>query len=97
MDKHFNPRYQPWDQRLCLVPDSDLFNAISKGRASVVTGEIETFMSTCIRLQSGQELEADIIVTASWIADACAGSGAHQRRWEARFIPATLSSTRERC
>ena len=65
VDKHFNPRYQPWDQRLCLVPDSDLFNAISKGRASVVTGEIETFTEHGIRLQSGQELEADIIVTAT--------------------------------
>jgi monooxygenase len=65
VDKHFNPRYQPWDQRLCLVPDSDLFNAISKGSASVVTGEIETFTEHGIRLQSGQELETDIIVTAT--------------------------------
>jgi cation diffusion facilitator CzcD-associated flavoprotein CzcO len=65
VDKHFNPRYQPWDQRLCLVPDSDLFHAICEGRASVVTDHIDTFTEHGIRLQSGQELEADIIVTAT--------------------------------
>ena len=65
IDKHFNPRYQPWDQRLCLVPDSDLFKAVSQGQASVVTDEVETFTEHGIRLQSGQELEADIIVTAT--------------------------------
>src|SRR4051812_36365901 len=65
VDKHFNPRYQPWDQRLCLVPDSDLFKAVRKGQAAVVTDEIETFTEHGIRLQSGQELEADIIVTAT--------------------------------
>ncbi|HZQ94659.1 MAG TPA: NAD(P)/FAD-dependent oxidoreductase [Candidatus Sulfotelmatobacter sp.] len=63
--KHFNPRYQPWDQRLCLVPNSDLFKAISQGKASVVTDEIETFTENGIRLQSGEELAADIIVTAT--------------------------------
>ena len=65
VDKHFNPRYRPWDQRLCLVPDSDLFQAISAGRASVVTDEIETFTESGIRLKSGEELEADIIVSAT--------------------------------
>jgi monooxygenase len=65
VEKHFNPRYQPWDQRLCLVPESDLFKAISKGQASVVTDEVETFTEHGVRLQSGQELEADIIVTAT--------------------------------
>lgn len=65
IDKHFNPRYQPWDQRLCLVPDSDLFKAISAGRASVVTDEIDRFTEHGIKLQSGQELEADIIVSAT--------------------------------
>lgn len=65
VDKHFNPRYQPWDQRLCLVPDADLFKAISSGQASVVTDQIETLTERGIRLQSGQELEADIIVTAT--------------------------------
>ena len=65
VDKHFNPRYQPWDQRLCLVPDSDLFKAISRGRASVVTDEIDTFTERGIRLKSGAQLEAEIIVTAT--------------------------------
>ena len=65
VDKHFKPRYRPWDQRLCLVPDSDLFKAISAGRASVVTDEIETFTDRGIRLKSGAELEADIIVSAT--------------------------------
>jgi monooxygenase len=65
VDKHFNPRYQPWDQRLCLVPDSDLFKAISEGRASVVTDQIDCFTENGIRLQSGKELDADIIVTAT--------------------------------
>ena len=65
VDKHFNPRYQPWDQRLCLVPDADLYRAISKGRASVVTDEIETLTEGGIRLKSGGQLEADIIVSAT--------------------------------
>ncbi len=62
---HFTPRYNPWDQRLCLVPDGDLFNAIRENRASVVTREIDTFTKTGIRLKDGNELEADIIVTAT--------------------------------
>ena len=63
--KHFSPRYEPWDQRLCLVPDGDLFAALRTGKASVVTGEIETFTGTGLRLSSGEELAADIIVTAT--------------------------------
>ena len=63
--KHFNPRYEPWDQRVCLVPDGDLFAALRSGKASVVTGEIETFTETGLRLASGETLEADIIVTAT--------------------------------
>jgi monooxygenase len=62
---HFSPRYDPWDQRLCLVPDGDLFQAISSGKASVVTDTIETFTERGIRLSSGEELPADIIVTAT--------------------------------
>ncbi len=65
VDKHFSPRYQPWDQRLCLIPDSDLYQAITRGQASIVTDQIDTFTERGIRLQSGQELEADIIVTAT--------------------------------
>jgi monooxygenase len=62
---HFTPRYNPWDQRLCLVPDGDLFKAIRDSRASVVTKEIDTFTGKGIRLKDGSELEADIIVTAT--------------------------------
>lgn len=65
VDTHFNPRYYPWDQRLCLVPDGDMFKAIREGRASVVTDHIDCFTERGLRLQSGQELEADIVVTAT--------------------------------
>jgi monooxygenase len=65
VEKHFTPTYNPWDQRLCLVPDADLFEAIKAQKASVVTDRIETFTETGIRLQSGEELEADIIVSAT--------------------------------
>lgn len=65
VDLHFSPRYNPWDQRLCVVPDGDLFQAMKAGKASVVTDQIETFTETGIKLHSGQELEADVIVTAT--------------------------------
>jgi cation diffusion facilitator CzcD-associated flavoprotein CzcO len=63
--KHFTPRYNPWEQRMCLVPDGDLFLAIRRKKASVVTDTIETFTETGIRLASGAELEADLVVTAT--------------------------------
>ena len=62
---HFTPRYNPWDQRLCLVPDGDLFRAVRDKRASVVTQEIDGFVGNGIRLKDGSELEADIVVTAT--------------------------------
>jgi monooxygenase len=65
VDTHFTPRYAPWDQRLCFVPDGDLFDALKAGSASVETDTIETFIPTGIRLRSGKELPADIIVTAT--------------------------------
>src|SRR3954454_22583283 len=65
VDVHFRPRYNPWDQRICLVPDNDLFDAISDGSAEMVTDTIDTFTEHGIRLGSGRELEADIIVTAT--------------------------------
>ncbi len=65
LDRHFSPRYNPWDQRLCVVPDGDLFQAIAAGRASVVTDTIETFTETGLRLASGEELAADVVVTAT--------------------------------
>jgi cation diffusion facilitator CzcD-associated flavoprotein CzcO len=62
---HFTPRYNPWDQRLCLVPDGDLFREINAGRMSIVTDHIERFTQSGIKLKSGEELQADIIVTAT--------------------------------
>ena len=65
VDTHFKPTYDPWDQRMCLVPDGDLFRAIKDGSASVVTDRIATFTETGLDLASGDRLEADIVVTAT--------------------------------
>jgi monooxygenase len=65
IDTHFKPDYNPWDQRMCLVPDGDLFDAIADGSASIVTDRIDTFTEHGIRLASGVELQADVIVTAT--------------------------------
>ncbi len=65
VDPHFSPRYDPWDQRMCLVPDADLFRAIRQGRASVETDEIDRFTPDGLLLRSGTTLEADIVVTAT--------------------------------
>ena len=81
---HFTPTYNPWDQRLCLVPDADLFHAIRSGSASVATDTIETFTETGLRLKSGRQLDADVVVTATGLklillsgitvtVDGCAG------------------------
>ena len=63
--RHFTPSYMPWDERLCAVPDADLFKALNSGKASVVTDHIESFTETGILLKSGQTLDADIIITAT--------------------------------
>ena len=63
--KHFTPNYNPWDQRLCLVPNGDFFKAMREGKASVVTDHIASFTETGIQLASGEHLEADVIVTAT--------------------------------
>ena len=65
IDTHFSPSYDPWDQRLCVAPDGDLFRAIRHGKASVVTDQIDTFTESGIRLRSGEQLEADIVVSAT--------------------------------
>ncbi len=65
VETHFTPKYEPWDQRLCMVPDADLFTSLRRGDASVMTDEIETFTEDGLRLKSGTELEADVIVTAT--------------------------------
>jgi monooxygenase len=65
LNPHFTPRYEPWDQRLCLVPDSDLFKVLREGRASIVTDQVEAFTETGIKLKSGAELPADLVITAT--------------------------------
>jgi cation diffusion facilitator CzcD-associated flavoprotein CzcO len=65
VDTHFNPRYDPWDQRLCLVPDGDLFETIARGGASIVTDRVMGFTERGVELESGGELEADVVVTAT--------------------------------
>jgi monooxygenase len=65
IDTHFKPTYNPWDQRLCLVPDADLFKALHDGSAEIVTDRVETFTEGGIKLDSGAELEADVVVTAT--------------------------------
>ncbi|MDB6143801.1 MAG: ethA [Pseudomonas sp.] len=76
VDQHFKPLYKPWDQRLCLIPNADLFKVISAGKASMVTDQIDSFTATGIRLKSGEELAADIIVTATGLKlKACGGIG----------------------
>lgn len=65
VDRHFNPSYKPWDQRMCLIPDNDLFRVLREGKASIVTDHIERFTEKGVRLASGQEIEADVIVPAT--------------------------------
>ncbi|HEV3485076.1 MAG TPA: NAD(P)/FAD-dependent oxidoreductase, partial [Vicinamibacterales bacterium] len=65
IDPHFNPSYGPWTQRVCLVPDGDLFDVLASGDASIVTDAIETFTEKGLKLASGSELEADIVITAT--------------------------------
>ena len=78
---HFTPSYMPWDERLCAVPNGDLFKALKSGEASIVTDHIETFTEKGILLKSGQELEADIIVTATGLqVQVLGGIAAHGRR-----------------
>ncbi len=68
VDVHFGPRYDPWDQRLCLVPDADLFRCLADGRAEMVTDTIETFTESGVLLSSGRHLTADVVVTATGLA-----------------------------
>ncbi len=77
VETHFHPRYNPWDQRLCVVPDGDLFKAIRDGKVSVETDEIDAFAEDCVRLKSGRTLKADIIVTATGLVlEAMGGASA---------------------
>jgi monooxygenase len=74
IDRDFRPRYEPWDQRLCVVPDGDMFRAMRSGRAEVVTGTIDTFTEHGIRLTAGRELPADVVVTATGLQLQVAGA-----------------------
>jgi cation diffusion facilitator CzcD-associated flavoprotein CzcO len=65
LDTHFTPRYNPWDQRLCIAADGDLFRSLRDGSAEIVTGEIETFTDHGVRLENGTEIDADVVVTAT--------------------------------
>ncbi|MBV8686561.1 MAG: NAD(P)/FAD-dependent oxidoreductase [Alphaproteobacteria bacterium] len=76
VETHFTPRYAPWDQRVCLVPDGDLFAAIREGKAEVETGEIDRFTPGGIRLRSGREIPADIVVTATGLRISLMGGAA---------------------
>jgi cation diffusion facilitator CzcD-associated flavoprotein CzcO len=91
VDKHFKPRYNPWDQRMCLVPDGDLFRAISKGEATVVTDKIASFTERGIELESGEELEADVIVTATGLNLLFLGGMALTVDGEEVDVPSTMA------
>ena len=91
VDKHFRPRYNPWDQRMCVVPNGDLFTALRTGQASVVTDEIETFTERGIKLRSGAELEADLIVTATGLNLVVAGDVQLSVDGTATDFPSTMT------
>lgn len=80
VDPHFAPAYDPWDQRMCLVPDADLFRAVRSGRADIVTGRIDTVTDRGVRLESGEELEADVLITATGLRIVPAGGYRARRR-----------------
>lgn len=87
--RHFTPSYDPWDQRLCLLPNGDLLEAVAEGRAEVVTDRIDRFVAGGVRLQSGAEIEADIVVTATGLQLAALGEMA----LEVDGAPVDLGST----
>lgn len=91
IDKHFTPSYKPWDQRLCLVPDADLFKVIRTGKAAVATDEIERIKPDGIELKSGEHLDADIIVTATGLELAVLGGADYSVDGQAVNFPQTFS------
>nr|WP_090346272.1 NAD(P)/FAD-dependent oxidoreductase [Mycolicibacterium malmesburyense]CRL78866.1 putative flavoprotein involved in K+ transport [Mycolicibacterium malmesburyense] len=91
VDKHFGPRYNPWDERLCLAPNGDLFKTIRKGKADVVTDTIERFTKTGIKLASGEELSADIIITATGLNLQLFGGAAIMRNGEPIELNETMA------
>jgi monooxygenase len=91
VDTHFNPRYDPWDQRLCLVPNGDLFKALSAGGAEIVTAEIDRFTPGGIRLRDGRELQADIVITATGLNLLAFGGVEFAVDGEAIELPRTMA------
>ncbi len=91
VDTHFNPPYDPWDQRLCLVPDGDLFRTLREGKASIVTDRIATFTETGIELASGGHLDADVIITATGLNLLAMGGMSLTLDGEAVDVPETVS------
>jgi cation diffusion facilitator CzcD-associated flavoprotein CzcO len=92
LDPDFTPRYDPWRQRLCLVPDGDLFRALKSGRAAIVTGEIERFTPGGVRLAGGEEIGADVVVTATGLVLEAFG-GANDSASTARRSTGRAAST----
>lgn len=91
VDEHFNPPYDPWDQRLCVVPNGDLFRAIRTGAASVVTDRITTFTERGVLLESGREVEADVVVTATGLTVQAFGGAALTVDGEPVHLPDTVA------
>ena len=91
VQKHFGPRYNPWDERLCLAPNGDLFKTIRDGKADVVTDTIATFTKTGILLNSGQELDADIIITATGLNMQLLGGAKLLRNGEPIDLPKAMT------
>ncbi len=91
VEKHFTPSYNPWDQRLCLIPNADLFESIKAGKASVVTDHIDCFTKKGIRLASGEELEADIIIVATGLNLKLLGGASFQVDGERVHFPDTFA------
>ena len=90
VDTHFTPRYDPWDQRVCFVPDGDLFEAIKSGQAEMVTDQIDRFTATGVRLASGRELAADIVVSATGLTLNLLGDVAFSMDGQALDLSQTL-------
>ena len=91
VEKHFTPAYNPWDQRLCLIPDADLFKAIRASKAEVVTGRIRTVTADGVQLESGEEVEADVLVTATGLNLAVLGGVAFSIDGEPVEFPNTVT------
>jgi cation diffusion facilitator CzcD-associated flavoprotein CzcO len=91
VDTHFRPTYNPWDQRLCLVPDGDLFRAIRRGDASIVTDRIDSFTPKGLLLTSGEELPADIVVTATGLNLKAFGGAVLSLDGEPVHLPDTMA------